>query len=52
MHTRRREGGGEVRQAALGGDPGGLFALVDGTVEFTTKGPNKRRTVNIVAAAQ
>ena len=29
-----------------------LFALVDGTVEFTTKGPKKRRTVNIVAAAQ
>ena len=27
-----------------------LFALVDGTVEFTTKGPKKRRTVNIVAA--
>ena len=27
-----------------------LFALVDGKVEFTTKGPNKRRTVNIVAA--
>ena len=27
-----------------------LFALVDGTVEFTTKGPNKRRTVNVVTA--
>ena len=27
-----------------------LFALVDGKVEFTTKGPNKRRTVSIVAA--
>lgn len=27
-----------------------LFALSDGTVEFTTKGPNKRRTVNVVAA--
>jgi large subunit ribosomal protein L27 len=27
-----------------------LFALVDGTVEFTTKGPNKRRTVNVIAA--
>ena len=27
-----------------------LFALIDGTVEFTTKGPKKRRTVNIVAA--
>lgn len=25
-----------------------LFALVDGTVEFTVKGPLKRRTVNIV----
>ena len=27
-----------------------LFALVDGKVEFTVKGPNKRRTVNVVAA--
>ena len=27
-----------------------LFAKVDGTVEFTTKGPNKRRTVNVVPA--
>lgn len=27
-----------------------LFALIDGKVEFTTKGPNKRRTVNVVAA--
>lgn len=27
-----------------------LFALVDGTVEFTTKGPKQRRTVNVVAA--
>ena len=27
-----------------------LFALIDGKVEFTTKGPKKRRTVNIVAA--
>ena len=27
-----------------------LFALVDGQVEFSTKGPNKRRTVSIVAA--
>lgn len=26
-----------------------LFALVDGKVEFSTKGPNKRRTVSIVA---
>lgn len=25
-----------------------LFALVDGTVEFTVKGPLKRRTVNII----
>ena len=28
-----------------------LFALVDGTVEFTVKGPNKRRTVNVVPAS-
>jgi large subunit ribosomal protein L27 len=28
-----------------------LFALVDGTVEFTVKGPKKRRTVNVVSAA-
>jgi large subunit ribosomal protein L27 len=27
-----------------------LFALADGVVEFTTKGPYKRRTVNVVAA--
>ena len=27
-----------------------LFALVDGTVEFSTKGPKKRRTVSVVAA--
>ena len=27
-----------------------LFALVDGKVEFTVKGPKKRRTVNVVAA--
>ena len=26
-----------------------LFALVDGKVEFSTKGPKKRRTVSIVA---
>ena len=26
-----------------------LFALVGGTVEFSTKGPKKRRTVSIVA---
>ena len=25
-----------------------LFALVDGKVEFSTKGPNRRRTVSIV----
>lgn len=25
-----------------------LFALVDGTVEFSVKGPNKRRTVSVV----
>jgi len=25
-----------------------LFALVDGTVEFTVKGPMKRRVVNII----
>lgn len=25
-----------------------LFALVDGVVEFTTKGPQKRRTVNVI----
>ena len=24
-----------------------LFALVDGTVEFSTKGPNSRRTVSV-----
>ena len=27
-----------------------LFALIDGKVEFSTKGPKKRRTVSIVAA--
>ena len=27
-----------------------LFALIDGTVEFSTKGPKKRRTVSIAAA--
>lgn len=27
-----------------------LFALVDGKVEFSAKGPKKRRTVSIVAA--
>jgi len=27
-----------------------LFALTGGTVEFTVKGPKKRRTVNVVAA--
>jgi large subunit ribosomal protein L27 len=26
-----------------------LFALVDGKVEFTTKGPKSRRTVNVVS---
>ena len=28
-----------------------LFALVDGTVEFSTKGKEKRRTVSVVTAA-
>ena len=28
-----------------------LFALVDGVVEFATKGAKKRRTVSVVAAA-
>lgn len=28
-----------------------LFALVDGQVEFSTKGPKKRRTVSVVAQA-
>jgi large subunit ribosomal protein L27 len=28
-----------------------LFALIDGLVEFTLKGPKRQRTVNIVAAA-
>ena len=28
-----------------------LFAKIDGKVEFTHKGPTKRRTVNIVAIA-
>ncbi len=27
-----------------------LFALVDGTVEFTTRGPLKRRTVSVIPA--
>jgi len=27
-----------------------LFALADGTVEFSVKGPNKRRTVSVVTA--
>jgi large subunit ribosomal protein L27 len=26
-----------------------LYALVDGTVQFDTKGPTKRRTVSVVA---
>ena len=25
-----------------------LFALIDGVVEFTVKGPQKRRTVNVI----
>ncbi|MCA0188026.1 MAG: 50S ribosomal protein L27, partial [Proteobacteria bacterium] len=29
-----------------------LFALTEGTVQFTVKGANKRRTVNIVPAAE
>ena len=28
-----------------------LFALVDGKVEFSVKGPKKRRTVSVVAEA-
>ena len=28
-----------------------LFALADGTVEFTRKGPKQRRTVNVIAAS-
>ncbi|MGV8943220.1 50S ribosomal protein L27 [Thermomonas sp.] len=28
-----------------------LFALINGKVEFTVKGPKKRRTVNVVANA-
>ena len=28
-----------------------LFALVDGVVEFKTKGADKRKTVNVVPAA-
>ena len=28
-----------------------LFALIDGQVEFTTKGPKLRRTVNILPVA-
>ena len=27
-----------------------LFALIDGKVEFSTKGPKSRRTVSVVAA--
>ena len=27
-----------------------LFALADGTVEFSVKGPSKRRTVSVVPA--
>jgi large subunit ribosomal protein L27 len=27
-----------------------LFATANGTVEFTVKGPKKRRTVNVIAA--
>jgi large subunit ribosomal protein L27 len=27
-----------------------LFALVDGKVDFSTKGPQKRRTVSVVPA--
>ena len=27
-----------------------LFALANGTVEFSVKGPNKRRTISVVAA--
>ena len=29
-----------------------LFALVDGTVEFSVKGPKKRRTVSVIPAAE
>jgi len=29
-----------------------LFALKEGTVEFSVRGPNKRRTVSIVPAAE
>jgi large subunit ribosomal protein L27 len=29
-----------------------LFALIDGTVEFSVKGPNKRRTVSVIPAAE
>ncbi len=28
-----------------------LFALVDGVVDFSVKGPKKRRTVSVVPAA-
>ncbi len=28
-----------------------LFALVDGTVQFSVKGPNSRRTVSVVSGA-
>ena len=27
-----------------------LFALIDGTVEFSVKGPNSRRTVSVVSS--
>jgi large subunit ribosomal protein L27 len=29
-----------------------LFALIEGTVEFTVKGPRKRRTVNVLPVVQ
>jgi large subunit ribosomal protein L27 len=29
-----------------------LFALKDGTVHFAVKGPNKRRTVSVIPAAE
>ena len=28
-----------------------IFAIVDGVVEFKTKGPDKRKTVNVVPAS-
>ena len=54
-----RAGGILVRQVGQTLNPGRnvgvgkdytLFALIDGKVEFTTKGPKQRRTVNVVAA--